>query len=61
MIIPKDQTSRADDWSRNLRKSVSGAMKGLSRQLFEKLRAPSVFLEDDAAPPSFWPGDWLEL
>jgi hypothetical protein len=53
MIIPKDQTSNEEDWSRNLEKRVSGAMKGLSKQLLEKLLAASVFLEEDAAPPSF--------
>jgi hypothetical protein len=41
----------------NFKKMVSGAMKGLSRQLFEKFLPPSVFFEEDAAPPSFYGGD----
>jgi len=41
----------------NFKKIVSGAMNGLSRQEFEKCLPPSVFLEEDAAPPSFYGGD----
>jgi hypothetical protein len=51
MIMPNDQTSMAEDWSRNFRKSISGEMKGLSREAFEKDLAPSVFFDDEAAPP----------
>ncbi len=49
MSMPKDQTSKAELCSENFEKSVSGAINGLSKALFENCFCASVFFEE--VPP----------